>query len=114
MDLLQPTAGFALHSTGQDLRASHDPRSNPAEEFEALLVQQILASARRESATDSTDSGSDAIQELAENLIAKSLASAGGFGIAHLIRSQAQIESAATAAASPLADAPQVGSSTGD
>jgi Rod binding domain-containing protein len=60
-----------------------------AADFEALLIAQMLRSARSSSSLASLDgeaSGSDdAITDLAEQQLSNSLASAGGLGLATLV-----------------------------
>jgi Rod binding domain-containing protein len=60
-----------------------------ASEFEALLIAQMLRSARSASSLtslDGEDSGSkDAVTEFAEQQLSDTLASAGGLGLANLV-----------------------------
>ncbi len=63
--------------------------SRAATDFEALLLQQMLRSARESRDEDSDDSsdGSDnsSLMELGEQQFAKTLANSGGLGIAKMV-----------------------------
>lgn len=60
-----------------------------ATDFEALLIERMLRSARESTEADSADSdGADqnsAVMELGEQQFAQSLAHSGGFGIAKMV-----------------------------
>ncbi len=57
-------------------------RSGAAKDFEALLIGQMLKSVREED-----DQSGDAVFGLGEEELAKSIAQAGGFGLAKVIES---------------------------
>jgi Rod binding domain-containing protein len=107
------TAVSPIQSTGERTESSRPTLADASMEFEALLIQNMLGTARREAAAESLDSGSDAVMELAEQLIAKSLASAGGFGISRLIHPHAQIESWEKSAVSTEPGPPHKSSAVG-
>jgi len=78
--------------------ASHgvasDPRQTPkltkaASEFEALLIGQMLRSARESSAADSGDGDgaetNSSLMELGEQQLAQNLANSGGLGVAKIV-----------------------------
>jgi Rod binding domain-containing protein len=60
-----------------------------ATDFEALLIEQMLKSARESAQVDSGDSDgaerNSAVMELGEQQFAQSLANSGGFGIARMV-----------------------------
>jgi flagellar protein FlgJ len=58
-----------------------------AQQFEALLLQHLLKTAREagESEEESSLTGGETYLEVAEQYLAQALASRGGFGIARLI-----------------------------
>ena len=76
------------------LTARHPPDPNAklqraAKDFEALLIEQMLRSAREALADESDDDApvdpNSSLQELSEQQLAQSLANAGGLGIAKMV-----------------------------
>lgn len=73
--------------------AAPDPKASAklvraASEFEALLIAQMLRSARESAAADSDDDQDDAnssLKELSEQQFAQALANSGGLGIANIV-----------------------------
>jgi Rod binding domain-containing protein len=87
MNELNPTALGSHLGTTPSVTPSKTREA--AADFEALLIAQMLRSARSSSSLTSLDgesSGSDdAITDLAEQQLSSTLASAGGLGLATLI-----------------------------
>lgn len=81
----------AILSAGTTRAADRDPQkiAKAAKEFEAMLLQQMLASARAAGSGDWTGSGEDQtgspLSEMAEQQFAQVLASNGGIGLAKLV-----------------------------
>ena len=86
------TGQFPTIQAGRQ-KAPADPRQTAkigkaASEFEALLISQMLRSARESGASDSDDDGSQTnsyLMELGEQQFAQSLANSGGLGIAKMV-----------------------------
>lgn len=69
-------------------RTSKTEAERAAGEFEALLLAQMLRTARQSCASapdGSSDESSDSILEMAEQQIAQSLSAAGGLGLSKLL-----------------------------
>jgi|HubBroStandDraft_4_1064222.scaffolds.fasta_scaffold927231_1 flagellar protein FlgJ len=83
-------AQIASLAAGGQARKTDDPAKvkDAAEQFEALLIGQILRSAREGGGGwlgSGGDSAGDSATEFAEQQFAASLAKQGGFGLADLI-----------------------------
>ncbi len=98
MDALSLLPGAGLDASAASSRA---PRADEAKireaanQFEALLVAQMLKSARESSAQDSEGSGDQAgssLMEMGEQSIAQVLSSNGGLGLAAMIMKQLRPE----------------------
>ena len=86
----------SMVQTGQLQRTQERSAANPrldgkighaAKEFEALLIAQMLRSAR-ESSADSEGDGAEtnsSLKELGEQQFAQSLANSGGLGVAKIV-----------------------------
>ncbi|HEX3624927.1 MAG TPA: hypothetical protein VH280_05800 [Verrucomicrobiae bacterium] len=61
-----------------------------SQQFEAILLQQILSEMQKPLATDSTDDSTAAgiYQDTASNALAQSISKAGGFGFAKIFEEQ--------------------------
>lgn len=71
------------HFIQNDFRNMHRNGTAAAEEFEALLVAQILRAARESEAADSSGAP---LLEMAEDRLARVIAAQGGLGVGRLIR----------------------------
>lgn len=67
----------------------HTPRE-AAQQFEALLVTQLLKTARESASLDGQDGSHDAVYEMAEGHFAQVMATRGGLGLGDLIAKQLQ------------------------
>ena len=74
-------------SAGLPVDANSLKRTGAAKDFEAILISQLLQSARDEGGWLGTgdDQSSEAAFSLGEQQLAKSMAASGGLGIAKLI-----------------------------
>jgi Rod binding domain-containing protein len=85
--VIPPSSGFALEPQGGANRAE---TQEAAEQFEALLIGQMLKEAAPRSAgiADDSDSSSESMLEVGYEQLSKALAAGGGLGIARLIGNQ--------------------------
>ena len=91
---MTPITGVSLlagPAVEQSQKPGEDPRriTGAAQQFEALLIGQMLKSMHESddggwTGTDNDDAGAPAV-EMAEEHLAQSIASHGGLGLAHLI-----------------------------
>jgi Rod binding domain-containing protein len=103
----------ALSAAIPDSTADQNPKRLPeaARQFEALMITQIMKSARESSGggwlSDGDETGEDTSMGMAEEQFAQSMAKSGGFGLANMIvkTMSAHVSNAENAAASPSAHA---------
>jgi len=82
------TSGALFASTGASLgvtQAKPTKAADAAQQFEALLIGQMLRSARETSQDDDDDSSGQPMIDLADQQFSQLLAKNGGFGMAHMI-----------------------------
>jgi len=82
---INPTLiGAAALTSGAAAKNSPDAIRKAATQFEAMLLGQMLQSARAADGKDDEDGGS-ALKELGEQQFAQALANSGGIGIANMV-----------------------------
>jgi peptidoglycan hydrolase FlgJ len=84
------TAGFPLAPMSASARDSPEKIRKAASDFEALLIEQMLKSARESGGgvtgdEDEQDETNSTVLELGEQQLAQVLAKNGGFGIAKMV-----------------------------
>ncbi|MBI4907787.1 MAG: hypothetical protein HY820_29455 [Acidobacteria bacterium] len=82
MNPILPMTGMPLADTS---RQSVRTPSEAAQQFESLILGQLLKSARESSSVDGKASNRDAVFEMAENHFAQVLAAHGGLGLSSII-----------------------------
>jgi len=89
IDAIAPKPAGLPSALPQKSQDSPAKIKDAASQFEALLVGQMLKSAREASSkglsADNTDSSGDSMMEMAEQQLSKVLAASGGLGLSKLI-----------------------------
>jgi len=81
--MTQPISSAALLSTAT--QAKPTKAEDAAKQFEALLIGQMLRSAREASAGDDDDSTKSTMLDIADQQFSKLLANNGGMGLSRMI-----------------------------
>ena len=93
MSSIAPLAGaHQLHALGATPAApSPEKLHSVAQQFEALLIGEMLKTAREaskdSSGDDDSDSAGESAMDMAQSQFAQSIAMSGGLGLSHLIES---------------------------
>jgi flagellar protein FlgJ len=86
--VIAPTA-LPATLTGAAAESTPPKIKDAAKQFEAMLIAQMLSSARESGTSgwggDSSDKSGDTMMEMAEQQLSKVLASGGGLGLATMI-----------------------------
>jgi flagellar protein FlgJ len=89
------------------LLSDSDKTAEAARQFEAVLLRQILAAARRTIITsdlNSSSPGADVYEDMINDLLATTISRTGAFGLANALQAQWHPPSPAAPAASPTPD----------
>lgn len=87
LTLLSPLA--ASSASSQESKGSSKKLAEAAKQFEALMITQMMKSARETSGggwlSDGDETGEDSSMGMAEEQFAQSMASSGGLGLANMV-----------------------------
>lgn len=81
--------GIAMHPADRNAPPSPEKLHTIAQQFEALLIGEMLKTtreaAKESSGEEDSDAGGDSAMDMAQTQFAQSLAMQGGLGLSHLI-----------------------------